>query len=114
MINFNFNNNSTYFLKSILILTVLFIITKILKIPLVVTIVGFVLLVDVIVFMGLVIFEQINDKYRMRSWQKDNECLIKINEEKYECGRCGNRNIKEDDKYCTNCGCIFKNKEKLR
>jgi hypothetical protein len=110
MINLNLNQASSIFVKSILILTIVYLGTIILNIPVVSIIVGFVLLVLIITFLGLIVFEQINDKYRIRKWKQDEDMLLLTNEGKYECGRCGNRNTSKYDKYCSSCGMIYKNK----
>jgi uncharacterized paraquat-inducible protein A len=110
MINFNFNRSSYPFLKIIIVFLLFFIASKLLHFDIISGVIGVIIVILITVFIALVLFEQINDKYRIKVWQNQNEKMIEIADNKYECGKCGNRLVKKNDKDCSNCGFKFKEK----
>lgn len=60
-----------------------------------------------IVFLVLIVVEQIHDNYYNIQYQKQRNRKILLSNGYYECQYCGNQKVREHDKSCNVCGKEF-------
>lgn len=60
-----------------------------------------------IIFLVLVVVEQIQDHYFNRLYQKQRNRKLLLANGYYECQYCGNQGVRENDKSCHVCGKVF-------
>jgi len=60
-----------------------------------------------VVFLVLIIVEQIQDHIVDMNYQKQRDQKILLSNGKYECQYCGNQKVKKNDKICSVCGKEF-------
>ena len=61
-----------------------------------------------IVFLGLIVIEQIQDHFFDAQYQKQRNHKVFLANGYYECQYCGNRRVREKDQVCSVCGKEFK------
>jgi len=61
-------------------------------------------LIVLIVFLFLIIAEQVQDHYLARLYEKNRGRKLPLADGNYECQYCGNRKVQEVDKTCQVCG----------
>jgi hypothetical protein len=61
-----------------------------------------------VVFLVLLIVEQIQDHFIDVQYQKNQSHKLPLSDGSYECQYCGNRNVKKNDKTCGVCGRVLK------
>lgn len=60
-----------------------------------------------VVFLVLIIVEQVQDHYFDGQYQKQRDQKIFLGRGKYECQYCGNQKVRENDRICSVCGREF-------
>ncbi|MCX7920847.1 MAG: hypothetical protein N3B21_02300 [Clostridia bacterium] len=68
--------------------------------------------VVILILCILICFELLQDKVLDRFFEKNTNVKIRISEKYFECQKCGNNKVHEDQTYCTICGVGFKDKQK--
>ena len=61
-----------------------------------------------VVFLVLIVAEQIQDHWIDIQFQKDRDRKLPLADGKLECQYCGNQQVKENDKTCSVCGRVLK------
>lgn len=114
MINLNLNRISKYFvfvgLIASIVVCIRFLYVSNTIVNLISELFQLILICDIGVFVFLIIFEQINDIYRFRTWKSLNNGKLFIGKENFECGYCGNKIVTRSDRYCSVCGKQFEDK----
>jgi hypothetical protein len=97
MINLNLNGKTGGFLRAILAGGLTAGLAWLAGFPETAVVSGIATMAIQAVFVGLVVFEQINDTFRFREWNRRRSERLALHDGIYECGNCGSRTIRETE-----------------